>query len=188
MLARDSEEGERWMAMALLAGMSMVKRPREWPADLVERLGEGAGPDGSSVCWMKMLWHSDRREMEAASDWLERGLHKVNGASNLMQAALFASAAAHYARVGRDGATVRDYYERARRLRVRDEKELRAVNAAVLVAEGRREEALAEIQLAREELRDKPASIAEAISEEIAELGRALDQAVAAAHGESHHR
>jgi hypothetical protein len=170
MLARGSEEAERWMAMALLAGISMVKRAREWPAELVVRLGDGSGPDGSSVCWMKLLWHTDRREMDAAGEWLERGLSKMTAASNLMQAAMYASAAAHYARVGRDGAIVRDYYERARRLQVRDEKELRTVKASVLVAEGQCEEALAELEIARDELRERPVSIAEAVREELAEL------------------
>lgn len=165
MLLRKQPEGMRWVAMGALAGISTVKRPREWPVELMEQLGDGQGADGASVSFLRHMFHRDRRETALAREWLERGLARIEGCSPPMQGVLWSLAAYFYAREG--GAVTRDYYQRAMGTGFQNREDMRIVTAAVLISEGRHEEAQGELDQALEDAKKKPESIAEQMREEI---------------------
>ncbi len=165
MLLRKSPEGTRWVSVGALAGISMVKRPREWPLELMEQLGDGQGADGGSVCLLRHMFHKDRGETALARAWLERGLEGVESCSPPLKGALWSMAAYFYAR--EDAAVTREYYERAMSMGFQRKEDMRIVAAAVLISEGRKEEAQIELDKALEDAKKKPASIAEQMRNEI---------------------
>jgi hypothetical protein len=165
MLLRKNAEGMRWVSMGALAGISTVKRPREWPEGLMEQLGDGQGEDGGSVCLLRHMFHRDRGEMALAREWLARGLERVESCSLPLKGAIWSLAAYFYAR--EDGAVTRDYYQRAMGTGFQHKEDMRIVSAAVLISEGRKEEARAELDKALEDAKKKPASLAEQMREEI---------------------
>jgi hypothetical protein len=168
MLLRNDREAMRWMAMGVLVGISTIERPRDWPPHLMDSLGDGDGPDGPSVCFLRHTYNRDRHEAQLAREWLEKGLAKMDTSPAPLQAAFSALAAYFYAR--EDGVANWDYYKRAANTGFQNKEDLLLVHAALLIADGHREQAAADIEAARKELPRKPAKLAESLLEEIEAL------------------
>jgi hypothetical protein len=175
-LLRNREEGRRWTAMAAVAGLSIVERPRNWPAELVELLGDAqdGSSDAVSVCLLRYLWHADRSESSFAAVWLERALDNIQAYPEAMRPAVYCAAASHYARHSDDAAKARQYMDLAEGPGLQNRKALHSIRAAVLIAEGRTAEAVKELDQAEADLTGKPSSLAEAAREDLAELRESL--------------
>jgi hypothetical protein len=172
MLLRDGPEGRRWTALASVAGLLMAERPRDWPSELMDLLGDGkdAESDAVHVCWLRHLWHQDRHEWEDAKLWLERGLANVDALPKAGRPGLYLSAAYFYARHGNDSALARQYLDLGQQPGLHNPKETHLVKAAVLVSEGRTDQALPELELASRALDSKPARVAAPAYEAISEM------------------
>jgi len=178
MLLRNSPQGRRWTALASVAGLAAVERPQDWPAELVNLLGDGldATADAVNVCLLRYIWHIDRREWEPAREWLERGLANIESLPKSMQGRFYAAAAGFYARHGNDSAAARHYLNLTMKPGLHNANEMHAITASVLIAEGRKQEAQTELDLAAATLRSKPARLAAALQEELDELRAAIDE------------
>jgi hypothetical protein len=172
MLVRKRPEGKRWTAMAAVGGLTLAERPKLWPMELMELLGDGSdgSRDAVAVCQLRYLWHADRREWELARVWLERGLEHMDALPKVMQGAYCACAAHYYARHGKDAAMARQYLDLARKPGFHNPEHLHGVAAAVLICEERKEEALKELDLAEQVAKSKQGSLGEASREELAEM------------------
>jgi hypothetical protein len=176
MLWRKRPDGERWTALSAVAGLSLVERPKDWPAPMMEMLGVGkdSAPDAVYVCLLRHMWHADRREFAEAGMWLERGLANVTSLPKAGRGGMCAVAALYYARYGGDAKLARDYLDRATEPGLHHREDLHEATAAVLIAEGRNREALAELELAEVRLKIKPARLAAALRENLNELRAAI--------------
>jgi hypothetical protein len=172
MLSRNTIEGRRWTALASVASLAAAERPRDWPAELVDLLGDGAdlSPDALNVCLLRHIWHLDRREWEPARSWLERGLANIDFLPKSMRGRFYAAAAAFYSRPGNDAALARDFLNLAMKPGLHNPKEMHLIVASVLLAEGRTQEALAELDLAAATVKSKPPHLAAALEEDLDEL------------------
>ena len=172
MLVRDRAEGRRWTAMGAVAGLSMVERPKRWPVELVELLGNGqdAAADSGLVCLLRHSWHLDRRELEAGGMWIDRAVDKIEVMAKPMRGSIYAAATSFCALHRADARIAREYLDKALETTWYDHGALHTVNAAVLIAEGRSEEGRRELDLAAGRVESKPPQLAEALREEIDEL------------------
>ena len=175
-LLRNRPEGMRWVAMAGLASLISAQRARDWPAGLVELMGEAVDetPDSASVCTLRYLWHSDRREWDDAAHWLDRGLQKIDMVPAPLRGAMYASAASFEVRRPGNIALAREYFDLACRPGLVKRRDLHALAARVLLAEGRHEEARAELALAEESIRSQPPALAEPLREDLDDMASAL--------------
>jgi hypothetical protein len=175
MLLLRRPEGQRWTALAALGGLAQTARPREWPDELMALLGDGMDmqADAAMACIVWHMWHTDRREFEPARMWLERALTHAGAVPDATLPILYLAAADYYARHGEDQALARQYFDLAQKPGLHDTNDMHAVRAAVLIAEGRTEEARPELDIAEQKLRLKPPAMAEWMREDIDEL-RAL--------------
>jgi hypothetical protein len=139
MLLRNRPEGSRWTAMAALVSLSLIERPRNWPVEYIEMLGEGDDnkPDASSVCLLRYAYHADCHEWQEAGIWLERSLKRIDSLAKSFRGAIYSQAASFYARHLHDAAAARGYLELAEKSAFTDAGSLHSVRAAVLIAEGR---------------------------------------------------
>jgi hypothetical protein len=158
--------------MGAIAGLSMVERPKRWPAELIHLLGEAkdASGDAGLVCLLHHAWHLDRRELQTAGIWIDRGLEKIAVVAKPLRGAIYAAAASFCAMHRGNAGLARVYLDQAMKTTWYDAGELHTVHAAVLVAEGRGEDARRELDLAAKGLQSKPPQLAEALREEIEEL------------------
>lgn len=175
MLLRRRPEGQRWTALAAIGGLAHTARPRDWPAELMALLGDGLDPhaDAAMACLLWHIWHFDKREWEPAQLWLERALTHTGDMPKSTLPILYLAAANYYARRGADKLLARQYFDLAQRPGLHDRDDMHAVRAAVLITEGRAEEARSELGIAEQKLRLKPPAIAQWMREDIDEL-RAL--------------
>jgi hypothetical protein len=172
MLLRNGVEGKRWVTLGALAGIHELERPRDWPADLIERMGDGSDstPDAVNVCLFRYLWHADRREYELASEWLQRALAKRDEVPASFQCVLWYHEAWMEARQRHNSSRARECFDRASRFGVFSAKDYAWVGAAVLIAEKRFDEARIEIERAASSLGSKPPGVAASLRDELADL------------------
>ena len=172
MLLQNATEGRRWIALASVTGLAALERPRDWPAELLNLLGDGSdsSPDAVNVCLLRHIWHLDRRAWEPARLWLERGLSNIDFLPKPMRGRLHAAAAGFYARPGNDAALALHYLNLAIQPGLHNPKEMHLIVASVLIAEGRTQEALAELDLAAATVKSKPPHLAAALEEDLDEL------------------
>lgn len=176
MLLRNQPEGRRWTALAAVAGLAMAERPKHWPAELLEMLGEGLDPAPDSVftCLLRHHWHLDRGEWAAAGLWLDRGVANIDSLAQATRGGLLMAAAYFEARHRGNTALAREYFELASKPGLHNREDQHITSAAVLIAEGRRQEAHAELELAKRALESKPAPVATALREDIENLRAAI--------------
>lgn len=172
MLLRDTAKAKRWVALGALSGMSRMLRPKEWPEGLMEMLGEGLDgePDAVSVCLFRFFRHQDRKEWGQAGAWLERGLANIEAYPPAFRSGLLYCAAQYEARQEGDAVQARAHFDRAAGFGYSKPEDLPGVAAAVLIAEGRRDEARIWIERAEGKLKSDPPGIAAVRREEIEEL------------------
>jgi hypothetical protein len=172
MLWRNLPEGTRWIAMSALGGLSRETRPRDWPPGLLELLGDGLDerPDASSACALRYLFHADRREWEAAAQWMDRALARIDCVAKSLRSGVYYCAAWLEVRYRHDAVKARHYFDLGAKLGYTKPKDVPAIAAGVLIAEGRLEEARAELAMAEASLPSKPPAIAACLREDIAEL------------------
>lgn len=175
-LLRNRPEGMRWVAIGAVASLLNAERARDWPPELMALMGDGTDdkPDSVTVCMLQYLRLVDRREWDAAETWLERGLAKIDLVPAPLRSGLYACAAWFEARRRGSAAEARRYFDLASKPGLGNAKELHSIAAAVLIAEGRREEAAAELARAEATLSSRPPVLAESLREELAELRSAL--------------
>lgn len=149
-LGRNSAPGRRWLANVALAAVAPYRRPREWPADLVEDATDGAGADLDGVLarWMRHAWHLDRGEIAAARDWLGRALADVDRLPAPVQSIVQSTAADFYARIEPDPVRARRHLAACSTGFVSREA-LSLIEAGVRLAEGDAAGALAKVREAR---------------------------------------
>jgi hypothetical protein len=176
MLLRNRPEGTRWVAMGAIAGLSTQVRPREWPEALVEMLGDGRdeAPDTAPACMLRYMFHVDRREWERAAEWNDRALGRVDAMAASLRSGIYYCSAWLEARYRQDAAKARHYFDEGAKVGYMKPKDVPSVAAAVLIAEGRRDEALAEIALAEKSLALKTPGVAASLQDDIVELRAAL--------------
>ena len=171
MLFRHRPEGERWVALAALSGLSLAQRPREWPSELITILGESDGKPGS--VWSSVLrhqWYLDRRELDRASFWLERGLALDEHLAKPARAALHLVAAKFSARYQGNAVAARNYFNSAAECQLHLPGDLNLAAAAVYRLEGNHGAAESELAVAEAALWLRPENIAAAMREEIQDL------------------
>ena len=175
MLLRGSEEGRRWIGLAGLSGLSLAERPRNWPPQLFDMLGDSAdgSPDAPYSDLLRHLWKADLREWDAAQASLERCLAQIECLAPPMRSGFYMAAAYFYARQLNDATTARTHFNKAEGPGVHQKSDLHIVRAAVLLAEGRSAEALPELDLAVASLRNKAPSATEPLHEDIAAMRNA---------------
>jgi hypothetical protein len=176
MLLRNRPEGRRWTALAAVGGLALAERPKNWPAGLVEMLGDGLEPSGDAVfaCLLRHSWHADRREWDQAAFWLNRGLTNIDALAPALRGSYYLPAALYEARHGGNAAKAREYYALAEKPGIHNRNDLHAPAAAVLIAEGQPDKARAELDLAVQALASKPPKVAAAMREEIEEMRAAI--------------
>lgn len=141
-LLRGGDSADRWAYLAVLSGLSLTVRPRDWPGDVVQACARSGDTsyDGISAAWLRSSWHEDRGELDEARQWLEEALQAIENWPKPARPLLHASAAYLYATLG-DAARARPHLESARQAGFVEQEHLYLAEAAVLASEGRREEA-----------------------------------------------
>jgi hypothetical protein len=142
-LLRASDESRLWCAVAAVGSVASTLRPRHWPEDLIPSLrGPGSSLDRVMAQWLLHAWHMDREEWDLAEDALHQALAGMSCAGAAMRSLVHASAALHYAlRVNPSAA--RAHFTSVASGAFFKPGDRDAIEAAVLAAEGRREESLA---------------------------------------------
>jgi hypothetical protein len=176
MLLRNRPEGTRWVAMGALGGLSTQVRPREWPEPLLEMLGDGLdeAPDAAPACMLRYMFYADRREWPAAAEWNDRALARVDSLAASMRSGIYYCAAWLEARYRHDAATARRYFDLASQGGYMKPTDVPSIAAAVLLAEGNRAEAAAQIQLAEKSLASKTPGAAASLRDDLLDLRAAL--------------
>jgi hypothetical protein len=141
-LWRGGEEAERWACLASISGLSMLRRPRDWPEELVLAGSRGAvdSNDGVSAAWLRASWHEDRGELPEASEWVSRALEAMEFWPKPARPLLHATAAYIRARMG-DATAARAHLNQAMAPGFLEKEHRLLAEAAVLLAEGKASEA-----------------------------------------------
>jgi hypothetical protein len=143
-LWRGGRAAERWGRLAAISGLSNSMRPRDWPTELVESVSEAGDRsyDGISGAWLRSMYHMDRGEMAEARVWLEESLADSECWPKAAQGLLHVNAAWFHALHGDGKEVARQHLELARRPGFVEKHQLHLAEAAVLLAEERKAEAI----------------------------------------------
>jgi hypothetical protein len=141
-LLRGGDAARLWCAVSAAGSFATACRPREWPASLIPGLSGSGDPfDEASARWLLHGWHIDREEWDLAASALQEALQRAGHLSASVRPLIHASAALHFARQG-PAATARAHFDQSRSTTFLRPADRDAIEAAVLAAEGRPDEAL----------------------------------------------
>lgn len=151
-------EGDNWCAIAMLASLSVSVRPREWPAALLERIAAipANTPDGVTALWLRHSYHADREDWAEARATLDAALASLCHWPPPARGILHLAAAFFFATHAEDAAAAREHFDLARKPGLLPRNELHLIEAAVLQAEGRHDEARLAAARAEASLASKP--------------------------------
>lgn len=171
-LLRRDASGDRWLSGALLGSMSLMLRPREWPAHLVEANTNDLQPtyDGIMAMWTRFSYHLDRDEIAEASHWLNLALSHADTWPAAARPILHNSAAFFYSHIEPDLPRARDHLKEAAKPGFLTKDSLALSEAAVLLAEGKRDEARQALNLARQSLNSLSGSSRASVEELLGQL------------------
>lgn len=171
-LLRKDDTAHRWVATAILGALADVERPRNWPASLIETVSTNAPADYDGIMgmWMRYAWHHDRKEFDAAADWLHRALAGVDTWPEAARPILYLSAAEFYAEVHHDAARAREYFALIKNPGFLPPASLALAEARILALEGDTPLARQRLAAGKQVLHQLSGSSREAILESIAEL------------------
>jgi hypothetical protein len=143
-LLRNRDEGRRWCLLAVLGALSTSQRPRDWPAALMGQLEHipATSYDGLMALWLRHNHHADREQWTEARATLDAALDNAGHWPASARGLIHLSAAYFHAAHAGDAAAARLHLEKARQPGLLSRDELHLVEAAVLRAEGRHQEAL----------------------------------------------
>jgi hypothetical protein len=154
---KSEEFGDAYTAQQLIGGLELVRsvRPRDWPSDLVERAQRlhDASDAATLGAWLAYLWAVDRGDLQAAGEFMTKMLalrpERIGAVWNgvLIDAAFFD--AFHR----KNPTAAREHLGRITNEAIDQHNRLRA-EAAVLLAEGRPDEACATARAGLEAIRD----------------------------------
>lgn len=142
-LLKQDSTADPWFAAIILGTLAQARRPREWPAALVNQVTAGTevNYDAIMAMWMRFSWHLDQGKLNEARHWLDKSLEQVDQWPEAAKPILFASAADFYARYEHDIEKARHYLDKARKPGFVHPSALAITESAVLAAEGRKDEA-----------------------------------------------
>lgn len=172
-LLRRTEAGWLWIGVASLGTMAEVMRPRDWPRPLVDSTTRAAtlqSMDSVMAKWLRHSYHYDREENDLARQWLEQALSEEKYMSPAARPILYLSAADFHARVTQDVTTAREYLEKAKAPGFMTDETRALTEAAVLLLEGKKDEARLAIERGRAMLKQLRGTAREAVVELIQEL------------------
>jgi hypothetical protein len=169
-LLRGGESVERWIAGANLSAWSMTTRARQWPEDLVRAHSDGAPAtfDGVLARWMRHSWHADRGEIAEAGQWLDEALAQREILPSSVRPIVDATAAEFHARHTGDAERAGRHWSQVGRASMLPAHALALTEAAVMAAQGRREEARGAAERARRGVRHLHGSVREQAEETLA--------------------
>lgn len=148
-LVRSPEKAERQCAfLALLGAMNSGSRPREWDAALVAKTPattDGSGRDISANL-IAYEWAMDRNEFDLAEKHLEAAAQLQAKCPPVVKAGIALDAAFFYSIVREDAMLAREWLDNCDRRYLHDHYAILMVEAAVLLVEGKSNDALQKVQ------------------------------------------
>jgi hypothetical protein len=149
--------GDTYIAQQLIGGLELVRgaRPRAWPPDLVERAQRlRDGSDAASLgAQLAFLWALDRADLQSADEYMARMLDLRPVQMNAVRNGLLLDAAYFEALHRNNPVAAREHLGRVTPEVMDQHNRLRA-EAAILMAEGRPDEACATARAGLEAIRD----------------------------------
>jgi hypothetical protein len=172
-LLRRTKAGWLWIGVASLGTMSELMRPRDWPLALVDSTTRAAtlqSMDSVMAKWLRYSYHFDREENDLARQWLDQALSEEKYMSSAARPILYLSAADFHAHVTQDVTTAREYLEKAKAPGFMTDETRALTEAAVLLLEGKMDEARLAIERGRAMLKQLRGTARDAAVERIQEL------------------
>jgi hypothetical protein len=155
-LLRGGDASRLWCALSLAGSLALTMRPRLWPVAAVDGLRRKGEPHDEVMSrWMLHSWHMDREEWEEAERALTEALEGSSKLAPALGGLIHGSAAVHYA-LRQKPEAARAHLEQTRCTTFLKAGDRSAMEALVLAAEGRREEAQRLAQTAEAQLRGRP--------------------------------
>lgn len=157
-LLRKGPEAAQWCSLAALSSLSTTLRPRDWPPALIDEIAAipPCSYDGLMALWIRHNHHADREQWDLARTLLHQALDLLDHWPASTRGLLHLSAAFLFATRDRDPAAARHHFTLAAKPGLLSRDDLAPIEAAVLAAEGRRDEALAAADRAETALASKP--------------------------------
>ena len=157
-LLRKGPEASQWCSLAALSSLSTTLRPRDWPPALIDEIAaiQPCSYDGLMALWLRHNHHADREEWDSARDLLHQALALLDHWPAPTRGILHLAAAYFFATRDLDPAAARHHFDLAAKPGLRGRDDLAVVETAVLLAEGRRDEALAAADRAEAALASTP--------------------------------
>lgn len=147
-LLRNTQEADRICSLLAIAASALAgKRPREWDPTLIQKALWFRNGSGDDVIAVIMAYESemDLHHFDAAETYLQSAIAKRSQCPSNLKSAIAADAAFFHAAVRNDAGIAREWLEQCHARDIEDGYVIPMIKAAVLIAEGRGDEADAEL-------------------------------------------